>query len=123
MIFYDTPTAPSPRRARIFLAEKEVPHTVKVIDMYKGEQFSDNFKTVNPDCTVPVLQLDDGTLLTENNGIAAYLEAAYPTPALLGETASEKGIVASWNSKIEQQGLMPIAEALRNTSPAMRNRA
>ena len=123
MIFYDTLTAPSPRRARIFLAEKNAPHTTKLIDMYKGEQFSDEFRAINPACTVPALQLDDGTILTENNGIAAYLEAAFPKPALLGETAVEKGQVAGWNTKIEQTGLMAVADALRNASPAMKDRA
>ena len=123
MIFYDTLTAPSPRRARIFLAEKNVPHTVKLIDMYKGEQFSDEFRAINPSCTVPVLQLDDGTVLTENSAIAAYLEAEYPTPSLLGQTSIEKGIVAGWNFKIEFQGLMPVADALRNASPGMKDRA
>lgn len=71
MIFYDCLTAPSPRRARIILHEKQVPHTVVNIDIAKGEQFSDKFKLINPSCTVPVLKLDDGILLTQNSGIAA----------------------------------------------------
>ncbi len=123
MIFYDTLTAPSPRRARILLAEKNVPHTVKLIDMYKGEQFSEEFRAVNPTCTVPVLQLENGTTLTENAGIAAYLEAEYPTPSVLGQTSVEKGLVAEWNFKVEFQGLMAVADALRNSSPAMKDRA
>jgi len=123
MIFYDCITAPSPRRARIFLNEKQAPHEVVNVDLMKAEQLSDEFKLVNPSCTVPVLKLDDGTLLTENSGIAAYLESAFPNPPLLGSTDAEKGLVASWNSKIEFEGLYAVAEALRNSSPMMKGRA
>jgi len=123
MIFYDCSTAPSPRRARILLSEKNVPHTTINIDLAKGEQLSPEFRLINPSCTVPVLKLDDGVILTQNAGIAAYLEAEYPDPPLLGRTSSEKGEIASWNAKIEYDGLYPIAEALRNSSPYMENRA
>ena len=123
MIFYDCLTAPSPRRARIFLREKQAPHEVVNIDLMKSEQMSDQFKLINPSCTVPVLKLDDGTILTENSGIAAYLESAFPNPPLLGSTDAEKGLVASWNSKIEFDGLYAVAEALRNSSPMMKGRA
>lgn len=123
MIFYDCLTAPSPRRARIVLHEKQAPHEVAYIDLMSAEQMSDEFKLINPSCTVPVLKLDDGTILTENSGIAAYLESAFPNPPLLGSTDAEKGLVASWNSKIEFEGLYAIAEALRNSSPRMKGRA
>jgi len=123
MIFYDCLTAPSPRRARIFLHEKQAPHEVIHVDLLKAEQLSDDFKEINPSCTVPVLKLDDGTILTENSGIAAYLESAFPNPPLLGISDAEKGLIASWNSKIESGSLMAVAEALRNSSPMMKDRA
>jgi glutathione S-transferase len=123
MIFYDCLTAPSPRRARILLHEKQVPHEVVNIDLMKAEQLSDEFKLINPSCTVPVLKLDDGTILTENAGIAAYLESAFPNPAMLGSSDVEKGLVASWNAKIEFEGLYAAAETLRNSSPMMKGRA
>ena len=123
LTFYDCPTAPSPRRARIMLAEKNVPHTTVNIDLGKAEQMSDEFRAINPSCTVPALQLEDGTVLTENAGIVAYLEAEFPAPPLLGSTPTEKGLVASWNAKIEFDGLIAVAEALRNSSPGMQGRA
>jgi glutathione S-transferase len=123
MIFYDCLTAPSPRRARILLHEKQVPHEVVHVDLMKAEQLSAEFKLINPSCTVPVLKLDDGTVLTENSGIAAYLESAFPNPSMLGSTDAEKGMVATWNSKIEFEGLYAVAEALRNSSPMMKGRA
>ena len=123
MILYDCATAPSPRRARIFLHEKNAPHEVVQIDLMQAEQLGDKFKAINPNCTVPVLELDDGTRLTENAGIAAYLESAFPAPDLLGKSALEKGVIATWNAKIEFAGLSAIAEALRNASPMMQGRA
>ena len=123
MIFYDCPTAPSPRRARILLHEKQVPHEVVNIDLMTGEQLSDEFKLINPSATVPALKLDDGTVLTENLGIAAYLESAFPTPPMLGTTDIEKGLVATWNSKVEYEGLIAVAETLRNSAPMMKGRA
>jgi len=70
-----------------------------------------------------VLRTDDGLLLTDNAGIAAYLEARYPAPPLLGRTPAEKAEVASWNWRVEFEGLLPIAEAMRNTAPSLANRA
>jgi glutathione S-transferase len=121
--FYDCATAPSPRRARILLAEKAVPHDVVQIDLRLGEQMSDAFRQINPQCTVPALRLDEGLVLTDNAAIAAYIEAAYPQPPLLGRTPLGKAQVASWNWRVEFEGLMAIAEALRNSVPAMANRA
>jgi glutathione S-transferase len=120
---YDCATAPSPRRARILLAEKGVPHETVQIDLRSGEQLGAAFRAVNPLCTVPALQLDDGLVLGDNAAIAAWVEAAYPAPALLGATPGEKAEVASWNWRIEFEGLLAIAEALRNGSPAMTQRA
>jgi len=123
MIFYDCSTAPNPRRARMFIAEKGLTIESHDISIAKGEQLGDVFKAVNPQATVPVLVTDEGTALTENLGIAAYLEAAFPEPPLMGKTAEEKGLVLMWNAIAEQQGGAPIAEALRNTNPFFEKRA
>ena len=121
--FYDCPTAPSPRRARILLAEKAVPHTTVNVDLAKGEQLGEAYRAINPQCTVPALRLEDGLVLTDNAAIAAYLEARCPEPPLLGTTPEDKADIASWNWRVEFEGLLAIAEALRNGSPAMAHRA
>jgi glutathione S-transferase len=123
MIFYDCPTAPSPRRARIWLAEKQAPHEVVNINLMEGEQLKPAFKAINPTCTVPALKLDSGEVITQNAGIAAYLESAFANNPLLGKTSIEKGLVADWVARIEFEGLYAVAEALRNSSPGMRDRA
>jgi glutathione S-transferase len=123
MIFYDCATAPSPRRARILLAEKGIQCETVQIDLRTGEQMGAAFKAINPQCTVPALATTEGTVLTDNAAITAYVETTYPEPPLLGSTALEKAEIASWNWRIEFEGLMAIAEALRNSAPAMANRA
>ena len=123
LTFYDFTPAPSPRRARILLAEKGIDVDTVQVDMTKGEQLSDDYKRINPSCTIPALVLEDGTVLTDNAGIAAWAEAYKPEPALLGTTPAEKGIVMSWNARIDFEGFMPVAEILRNTSKGMQDRA
>lgn len=123
MLFYDCSTAPNPRRARIFIAEKGLEIETQEVSMIKGEQLAPDFLRVNPRATIPVLVTDEGTVLTENLGIAAYLEARFPNPPLMGETPDQKGAVLAWNAIVEQQGAAPIGEALRNGNPMMKDRA
>ena len=123
LTLYDFTLAPSPRRARILLAEKGIETETIQIDMMKGEQLSDEYKAINPGCTIPALKLEDGTVLTDNMGIAAWAEAYKPEPPLLGTTPTEKGLVMSWNARCEFEGLLAIAEVLRNSSPGMKDRA
>jgi glutathione S-transferase len=120
---YDCATAPSPRRARILLAEKGIPHETVQVDLRTGEQMGDAYRRINPQCTVPALVTEEGPVLTDNAAIAAYAEALRPEPSLLGRTPLEKAEIASWNWRVEFEGLMAIAEGLRNGSPAMVDRA
>ena len=123
MTLYDCATAPSPRRARIFLAEKGVAYDTVPVDLRTGEQLGEAYRQLNPQCTVPALRTEGGLVLADNAAIAAYLEAQFPDPPLLGSTPEEKAEIASWNWRMEFEGLLAIAEALRNSAPAMANRA
>lgn len=123
MIFYDCTTAPSPRRARMFIAEKGLDIETRQVDLGKGEQLSQEFLAVNPLATVPVLVTDSGVTLTENIAIATYLEAVHPEPALMGSTAEERAQVMMWNTIVDQQCALPVADVLRNSHPKMAGRA
>ncbi|MBN8753302.1 MULTISPECIES: glutathione S-transferase family protein [Variovorax] len=124
IILYDCATAPSPRRARILLAEKGIAHETVQVDLVRGEQLGAAYREINPQCTVPALRTEeDGLLLTDNAAIAAWAEARYPEPPLMGRTPAEKAEIASWNWRVEFEGLLAIAETLRNGSPAMAGRA
>jgi glutathione S-transferase len=107
----------------MLLAEKGIAHETVAVDLRSGEQLSDAYRLVNPQCTVPALRTAEGEVLTDNAAITAYIEARFPEPALLGRTPQEKAEVASWNWRAEFEGLLAVAEALRNSAPAMANRA
>ncbi len=70
---YDCTTAPSPRRARILLAEKGIVHDTVQVDLKVGEQLGEAYRKINPQCTVPALRTEEGVVLTSNASIAAYL--------------------------------------------------
>lgn len=123
IILYDCATAPSPRRARILLAEKGIAHETVQVDLVRGEQLGEAYRAINPQCTVPALRTEEDGLLTDNAAIAAWLEAQYPAPPLMGRTPAEKAEIASWNWRIEFEGLLAIAETMRNGSPALADRA
>lgn len=93
------------------------------IDLGKGEQLGDEFKAINPDCTVPVLELDDGTRLSEILAICSYVESMHPEPRLMGRDGKEQALVLMWNAKIEQQGIGALAETFRNRTKGMKSRA
>ncbi len=114
MKFYDCEPAPSPRRVRIFIAEKGLEIPTVQVDLMKGDQFTEEFKTLNPECTVPVLELDDGTGLSESVAICRYLEELHPEPRLMGVDAKDKAIVEMWNRRIEQYGFWAVSESFRN---------
>lgn len=108
---------------RIFLAEKGIEIPTVQVDLAGGEHLSSAFKRLNPRCTVPVLELDDGTTLSEANAICRYLEAAFPEPPLMGRTPTEQGVIAMWDHYCEQDGFFAAAEALRNAARGMVGRA
>lgn len=122
MKFYDCTIAPSPRRVRIFLAEKGLsPETVQV-DLIGGENLKPEFQEVNPRGLVPVLQLDDGTCIDEVVAICRYLEDTHPEPRLMGTDAKSKALIESRNRHMEIDGFLSVANAFRNSSPAFAKR-
>jgi glutathione S-transferase len=105
------------------MAEKGIEIDTVEVDLAGGEQFSEAYRAINPDCVVPALQLDDGSCLSEVVAICQYLEELHPEPALFGNTPEERARVLMWNAKVEQQGLLAVMEALRNFSKGFKGRA
>jgi glutathione S-transferase len=122
MILYDVKIAPSPRRVRIFLAEKNLDVEVIQVNTAEGEHLKEDFLKLNPWATVPVLKLDDGTCISEAIACCRYLEENYPNPPLMGVDPSEKAIISMWEHRMEWDGFLPVAEFLRNTVERFKNR-
>jgi len=123
MRLYDCTTAPSPRRVRIFLAEKGLEIPIVQVDLRNGEHLEPAFRAINPRCTVPVLELENGTFLWETLAICSYLEDRHPEPALMGRDPQERAEVLQWTCRGSDDGFQGVAEALRNGAKGFQNRA
>jgi glutathione S-transferase len=123
MKFYDCTSAPNPRRTRIFLAEKGIEVPTVQIDLRNGQQFSPEYRAINPQCVVPFLVLDDGTGIGEAEAICRYFEEIHPTPPLFGTDAKDKAIVAMWQLRMTFEGFYAVGETFRNRTSAFKDRA
>ena len=81
------------------------------------------FRKINPRCTVPVLELDDGTRLTDTLAICHFLESQFPEPNLMGLDGREQALVMNWHEQVMTEGFLAGAEALRNFARGFAGRA
>lgn len=123
MKLYDFPLSPSPRRVRIFMAEKGIEAEIVTVNIRERAQFDQAFRMLSPNCTVPVLELDDGTAICDSLAIWRYLEEAQPEPPLLGTDPVSKAMVELWLRRIELEGYQAVVEILRNEAERFRDRA
>lgn len=123
MKLYDGEWAPSPRRVRIFLAEKGIEVERVVVDLKRGEHLQPEYGGLNPQRQLPALLLDDGTLIDDSIAICRYFEALHPDPPLFGTGPREIGLIESWLRRIEHDGFQAAVLALRNRAPAFAGRA
>ncbi len=122
MKLYDFHLAPNPKRVRIFLAEKGIEVPKVEINTREAGQFSPEFLKVNPGATIPALELDDGTCISETVAICRYFEEVQPEPPLMGVDAKDKAVVEMWSRRCELEGFMAIGEAVRNGLPMFEDR-
>jgi glutathione S-transferase len=113
MKIHESHNAPNPRRVRVFLAEKGVAVPFEEVDIVKAVNREDEFRKKNPLSTVPVLELDDGTCISESVAICRYFEELHPHPPLFGADAKQRALVEMWNRRMEFNILQPIADAFR----------
>ncbi len=119
MKLHEFALAPSPRRVRMFLAEKGVEIERVPIDMLGGAHKSPEFLEKSPLAQLPVLELDDGTFLTESMAICRYVEALHPTPSLFGADAKDMALIEMWNRRVEFGVFLPAVMLFRHTSPLL----
>ncbi len=123
LTLYQWKGSPNSRRIRIFLAEKGIDIPFTPVNLGEGEQRSDWYSAINPRRVVPTLVLEDGTAIGEVPAIMRYLDEAFPDKPLLGTTPEEKGIIAMWERRMEQEGFAAVMEAVRNAVPGLKGRA
>lgn len=108
MKLYDYQAGPNPRRVRIYLAEKGIEVPLVHTDIMKREQKTPEFIAKNPIGSIPVLELDDGTCISESVAICRYFEELYPEPPLFGRTPFEKATIEMWLRRVELNFMVPV---------------
>lgn len=123
MKLYTFDIAPNPRRVALFMQYKGLSLESQQIDLGKLEQFSDSYKAINPDCSVPALQLDSGECLVDVVAICSYLESVHPDKPLMGRNDLERAQVLGWMHRLYLNGFMAVADMLRNQGDMFKDRA
>ncbi len=116
MKLYNLAAGMNPLRLRVFLAEKGVDIPMVDLDMAKGENRTPEFLAINPLGTLPVLELDDGTHLTESVAICRYFEELHPEPHLFGTDTLSRAQVEMWNRRAELELFLPAVDAFLHLS-------
>lgn len=120
MKIYDTPLAPNPRRVRWVMAEKGIDDVeVVTLNLFEGQHKTPEYLAKAGLPNVPMLEMDDGTCVTESIAICRYLEAKYPEPNLFGRTPEEQAVVEMWLRRVEMMVATPLMIGVRHTHPAM----
>ena len=100
MHLYTMSASPNGKRVAIFMKEKGIDIPTTEIDLRAGENLTDEYRRKNPFGRVPVLELDDGTFLSESQAICLYLEGLYLAPNLFGESADERAKIEMWARRV-----------------------
>lgn len=122
MKLYDSTMAPNPRRVRVFLAEKGISVPSVQVDIGKAENRDAAYLAKNPVGGVPILELDDGTVIAETVAICRYFEELQPNPPLMGTDAKDRAIVEMWSRRTELEVAVPIMQTFRNTHAFFKGR-
>jgi len=122
MKIYDFVGAPNPKKLRVYLAEKGITIPCEQVNIVSGENRQPPFLKKNPLGGLPVLELDDGTCLTESLAIMQYLEDLHPTPPMIGTTPLERARVREMERIVELGVMSRVATVFQNTHPFMANR-
>ena len=109
--------APNPRKVRIFLAEKGIAVPLERVRMMKREHKAPDFLKKNSLGQVPVLELDDGTYISESLAICRYFDELHPEPALFGSTAVERAQIEMWIRRAEFRLWNPMGQVWINADP------
>lgn len=118
LTLHDAPNpAPHPRRVRIYLAEKGLAVPLAPLSIVAGEHKAPDFVAKYAPGQVPVLELDDGTMLGESISICRYFEGLHPDPPLFGTGALQAAQIDMWIRRAELTLMMPIGNIWRHAHP------
>jgi glutathione S-transferase len=121
MKIYDYKGFPNPARVRIALAEKNATDKVEFInvDVMKGEHRLPEFLSKNPNASVPCLELDDGTFISECTAITEYIDLSFPGISLTGTTAKDRAVIHMMQCRAEQGVMDAVAAYFHLATPGL----
>jgi glutathione S-transferase len=121
MKIYDRPGFPNPTRIRIVLAEKGLESKVEFVpvDLIAAEHKQPAFLAKNPSGVLPVLELDDGTFVSECTAITEYLDNLDGKPTLTGRTPREKALIHMMQRRAEAYVLDPLGVFFHHATPGL----
>ena len=118
MKLLDFNLAPNPKKVRVYLREKGLTLPIEQVDIMSGQNRTPEFRQrVNPLGGLPVLELDDGSHLTESLAIMEYLEELHPEPPMLGSTPLERARIREVERICDLGVLNAVGTIFQNTSP------
>jgi glutathione S-transferase len=117
MKLYDYPQSPNCRKVRMYLAEKGLTVPLQPVNLLAGEQRSPAFLQRNPFGAVPILQLDDGSVISESLAIIEYFEELHPEPPLLGTNPLTRALVRAWERRCELGVFLQATRRFFHSSP------
>lgn len=94
IILYDYYRSSACYRVRIALHLKRVDYETRSVNLLHSEQQSDEYRKVNPQGLVPMLEID-GHRLTQSLAIINYLDLRFPVPPLIPASAAERAHVVA----------------------------
>jgi len=113
---YYFPIAPNPTRVRIYIGEKGIEDLeMELVSLIEGQQNSDQHRRRSPLGTLPVLELDDRSFLTESTAIIEYLEELHPDPPMIGTTPVERAKVRELDRLADLGVLISFARIVHAT--------
>jgi glutathione S-transferase len=121
MKIYDRPGFPNPARIRIVLAEKQLDSQVEFIpvDLIAAEHKSPAFLQKNPSGVLPVLELDDGTFLSESAAITEYLDHLDGRPILTGTTPKQRALIHMMQRRAEAELIDAVGDYFHHATPGL----
>lgn len=121
MKIHDWYDGPYPARVRIALAEKGLLPNIEFVsvNLWTGEHKKPEFLAVNYSGTLPVLELNDGTLIAECTAITQYLDSLVGSPDLTGETPVEKGLIHMMTKRAEIEFLDAVSTYFHHATPGL----
>ena len=114
--------APNPMKVLVYLREKGIEIPLEDVDLAAGETRTPEFLRKNPLGTLPILELDDGSYLTESAAIIGYLEDLHPSPPMMGASPLERARIREAERIADLGVLLTVGRIFQNTSPLFSGR-